>query len=251
MSLKVAVASNKGAVKKKNQDSSIVMVGNGSRGEEVLLAAVCDGMGGLSFGELASRTMTAALKKWFANEYPVLRDDIQIEDSITEMIQNVNDELVRYGKERNKQCGTTAVIALIRNETNYLIVNIGDSRAYKFGSRTIRLTKDQTFVQREIDAGRMTYEQAAKDARRSILLQCIGVNEDVVPVFTYGKKQKNEAILLCSDGFRHKLTEAEMAEMFTDEVFANEKTMRDLCEQCIQLNISRGERDNITAILIR
>ena len=72
------------------------------------------------------------------------------------------------------------------------------------------LTKDQTFVAREIAAGRMTPEEAKTDPRRSVLLQCVGASAEVRPDFLKGKLQKDAIYLICSDGFRHQISEQEI-----------------------------------------
>lgn len=95
-------------------------------------------------------------------------------------------------------------------ENQYYIIHVGDSRVYLINDKVNLLTHDQTFVAREIAAGRMTKEQAKTDSRRSVLLQCVGASPVVEPEFLSGTIQKNAVYMLCSDGFRHQITEEEM-----------------------------------------
>lgn len=113
-----------------------------------MLAVICDGMGGLSQGELASATVVRGFADWFVRELP----------------------------------------GLIRQ----------------------RETEDQSYVAREVKRGNMTLEQARTDTRRNVLLQCIGASAEVMPELKEGKIKFGNTYLLCSDGFRHELTEEEM-----------------------------------------
>lgn len=75
----------------------------------------------------------------------------------------------------------TTVTALLLTESRYYIINVGDTRAYEITDRVKLLTKDQTVVEREVDLGNITPEEAEFDSRRSVLLQCVGASDDVYP----------------------------------------------------------------------
>ena len=96
----------------------------------------------------------------------------------------------------------------------------------------------------------MTPEQAAKDNRRNVLLQCIGVNERFEVQFLEGQFDTGDGVLLCSDGFRHVITEAEMYGHLKREYRRDEATMKRQLVTLVELNKQRQETDNISAILI-
>ena len=98
-------------------------------------------------------------------------------------------------------------------ENQYVIVHVGDSRVYQIDSALNQLTTDQTFVAREVSKGNMTIEQAKVDKRRNLLLQCVGASKVVEPQVLLGTTKKG-AYMLCSDGFRHEITEEEIYESF-------------------------------------
>jgi serine/threonine protein phosphatase PrpC len=113
-----------------------------------------------------------------------------------------------------------------------------------------QLTKDQTFVAREVAAGRMTEEQAEVDSRRSILLQCIGASPVVEPDFIRGYVEENATYLLCSDGFRHKITPEEIMDKLAPYAAGDEEAMKKGCEYLTELVKYRKETDNITVLTI-
>ena len=113
-----------------------------------------------------------------------------------------------------------------------------------------QMTTDQTFVAREVSRGTMTAEQAKKDKRRNLLLQCVGASKVVEPQIICGRVEKG-AYMLCSDGFRHEITEVEMYESLNPINLMNRDAMHSNTRYLIWQVKSRGERDNISVILIK
>lgn len=240
-----------GISKSINQDSILIkhaMVD----GEEVLMAIVCDGMGGLSKGELASATVVKLFSRWFDEEMPyeVGRSDLTaVGSKWALLLKNVNGRMLEYSKKHGGSLGTTFSGILLIND-QYVIVHVGDSRVYQIGSYVNQLTTDQTFVAREVDNGTMTLEQAKTDKRRNMLLQCVGASTVVNPQIICGKAQKG-VYMLCSDGFRHEITENEMYERFNSVLLKDKKTMHEHARYLIECAKARQESDNISVILIK
>ena len=115
----------------------------------------------------------------------------------------------------------------------------------------IPLTRDQSFVQMEIDAGRMTKEQALTSSMRSVLLYCIGANEAVQPDFYTGVFGSGELFLLCSDGFVHTVPENEMFNYLDPDDLSDETGMLTAAAVLTEMIKQRQETDNISAILIK
>ena len=113
-----------------------------------------------------------------------------------------------------------------------------------------QLTTDQTFIAREISRGTMTLEQAKTDKRRKLLLQCVGASEVVDPQVLCGKVEKG-AYMLCSDGFRHEITEEEMYQSLNPINLMNKQAMHNNTIYLIEQVKSRKEKDNISVILIK
>jgi serine/threonine protein phosphatase PrpC len=172
-----------------------------------------------------------------------------LKEQWTDIAVRKNEQLKAYGEERGIMIGTT-LSAMLMYEDKYYIIHVGDSRVYELTSELNQLTQDQTFVAREIAAGRMTPEQAETDSRRSILLQCIGASPVVEPDFIRGYIEETATYLLCSDGFRHKITPEEMLEKLGPAAAVDEATMKQGCEYLTELVKYRKETDNITVLLI-
>lgn len=240
-----------GISKKTNQDSVLLKHVNSGVGE-ILLAIICDGMGGLSKGELASATVIRAFSKWFDEELPyeLERLDLQvIGGKWSLMIKDINIKILEYGQRNGFSLGTTFTGMLIVND-QYLIGHVGDTRAYHIDTSIKQLTTDQTFIAREISRGALTLEQAKNDKRRNMLLQCVGASEKVEPDMLIGTCKKG-AYMLCSDGFRHKISEEEIYESINSINLVNKEVMHANVKYLIEQDKIRQEKDNISVILIK
>lgn len=243
-----------GNTKKTNQDSFTVKVINSPMGK-LAFAIMCDGMGGLAKGEVASASVVTAFDKWVKENLPNMTKEQLTEKFIrqewTDLLVGYNEKIKIYGKKSGVNLGTTATVLLL-SEDNYYIANVGDTRAYEmtYEGKCI-LTKDQTVVAREVEQGILTEEQAHTDPRRSVLLQCIGASDKVYPEFFFGQAQKDAVYMLCTDGFRHEITFDEIYEYLCPEQMTEENKMRDNIATLINMDKQRNERDNISVVAVR
>ena len=239
-----------GNVKDTNQDSVLIKHAMTEDGE-VLMAVICDGMGGLAHGELASATVVRAFDKWFDEELPRELEHIDMQIlglKWSNMLKDLNQKILQYSSN-SKAMGTTFSGILFIGQA-YLIVHVGDSRVYQIGTGLHQLTEDQTYVAREIRNGNMTEEQAKQDRRRNMLLQCVGASKRVEPQVLSGTTKRG-AYMLCSDGFRHEVSPAELYESLNPMNLSNKQTMHSKARYLIDLVKSRRERDNISVVLIK
>ena len=216
---------------------------------------MCDGMGGLSNGEYASAVVVNAFTSWFMNELPrALANNVVDLYSITERWKQIvidqGEKILQYGQDTGCSLGTTITALLIIND-KFVNIHVGDSRLYRVSDSMHQLTKDQTVAQFEIEHNRMTVEQAENDRRSSILLQCVGASKVIEPFVQVGTVAPNEAYMLCSDGFRHLISNDEMYSFLAPQILTDENVMKNNLVSLVELNKSRGERDNITALLIK
>lgn len=244
--------SDVGISKSTNQDSVLIKHATCDLGE-VLMAIVCDGMGGLSKGELASAAVIRTFNKWFDNELPFELENVDmnvIGAKWSLLLKELNVNILEYSQSIGEEgMGTTfSGILFVGNE--YVIVHVGDSRIYHISSRLEQLTLDHTFIAREISKGTMTIEQAKTDKRRNLLLQCVGASKVVEPDVLTGRTNKG-VYLLCSDGFRHEITETEMFESLNPINLMNKEAMHSNAKYLIEQVKTRGEKDNISVILIK
>lgn len=251
MRFMVTANTDAGTVKAVNQDSLLVKHGVYPQGE-LLLAVVCDGMGGLAKGELASAMGIRIASRWFEEELPYELGHLDLQalgEKWSLMLKALNRRLQEYGKQRGITMGTTFTGILFVND-RYVITHVGDTRIYHIGSRLKQLTKDQTYVAREIQRGAMTEEQARTDRWRNMLLQCVGASEGLEPEVLFGRREKG-VYLLCSDGFRHELSEREMYDFLNPAHLANKESMESNTRYLMEQVKQRRETDNISVILIK
>lgn len=251
--------SDVGIKKSTNQDSVLIKEASTDIGR-VLLGVVCDGMGGLAKGEVASATLIRAFSCWFEEELPFLLyneehkiqeiDFSELQRNWNELVDSVNRKISDYSAGFHAACGTTLVAVLLVGK-HYYIINVGDSRAYLIRETMKLLTKDQTFVQREMDEGRMTEQEAKTHPQRNVLLQCVGASNIVIPDFFEGTFESGDVFMLCSDGFRHMITEEEFMKILSPEKLKQENDMQNAAIYCTELNKQRKESDNISVILIK
>lgn len=240
-----------GISKDTNQDSVLLKHAKCNVGE-VLLAVICDGMGGLSKGELASATVIREFSKWFEEELPYELENLDMQIVGAKwalMMKDLNVRILEYGQKIGASIGTTFTGLLIVND-QYLVGHVGDTRVYHINTAVRQLTTDQTFVAREIQRGTLTLEQAKTDKRRNMLLQCVGASEKVEPDIMQGVCREG-IYMLCSDGFRHEITDAEIYKFLNPRNCGERDAMRVNVRYLIEENKRRKEKDNISVVLIR
>ncbi len=251
MKILTAYCTDAGTVKKVNQDALLIKTAE-YEGMEIAFMCVCDGMGGLSMGEYASRQLIYKFANWFDEQFESILEGEDWQHDImnqwVDLLENVNIELQKYGDEKGIKLGTTCTAMLIIDR-KYYIIHIGDSRVYEIKNDIIQITQDHTLVAREVAMGRLTEEEARTDSRRSVLLQCIGATKDITPHFLTGEAGSPATYILCSDGFRHTISSQEIYEGFSPDKMRTEEAMEKVCKEFVELNKLRHERDNITVIV--
>ena len=239
-----------GTHRKTNQDGLLVKHAV-YENMEVLLAIICDGVGGLSQGELASATAIRTFSRWFEEVLPFELEEFDmkiVRDKITLLIKDTNARLSEYGERTNEKLGTTFSSILLIGR-HYLIHHVGDSRIYRIGSLIQQLTSDQTFVEREVSQGRLSREKAKSDKRRNFLLQCVGVSKTVEPQILCGDISAGD-YLLCSDGFYHTISDAEVLKAFGQGQSRKKEFAKRNVRMLIDTAKRRGEADNISVIVV-
>ncbi len=243
-----------GIKKKNNQDSLAIKIADTPDGK-VIFSLVCDGMGGLAKGEVASKEVITAFCDWFDNQFVEMIENRSFSENSLQyqwmrLAVEQNERIKAYGEQQGFMLGTT-ISAILIYMGKFYILHVGDSRVYEITNGIRQLTSDQTLVAREIAAGRLTPEQAETDSRRSVLLQCIGASPVVEPDFIKGDVIPGAHYMICSDGFRHKITPEEMIERLGPANCVDEKSMKEGCVFLTELVKYRKETDNVTVVLIK
>ncbi len=251
----VATYLDAGPGKRVSQDGLCVRRAALPDGDEVIMAAVCDGMGGLQQGELASTECICALAAWFDEAYlrlpAYLREGFgPIREQLLGVLQGVHVRLLDFAQRERIALGTTAAVFLGMGD-RFLSVNVGDTRIYACGNALSRLTQDHSLVAREIARGRITEEEARRHPQRNVLTQCIGQGSGIAPAVTEGRLQGDMSVLLCSDGYWQKVLDREMEERLSLLRTVDRGVMTDLLFKTAAACRARGETDDISGVLIR
>lgn len=212
------------------------------------LIGVCDGVGGLSKGDVASSFVRDEFVSWFKEEGESLlalcKKDLA--GALLKKTVEVNKKL--YSKGKGKMASTLSLIYFKKN--GYVAVQVGDSRAYLMqGKDGIQVTKDQTVLQKEIDEGKIREEDAdPKDRKMHTLLQAMGAEKSVKPDVYIGRMANEFSFFLCTDGCVNRVSNKEIIDTVTDAAYESEK---EKIVAIMKRAIGRGEKDNVTGIIVK
>lgn len=255
MKFESALWTDIGVERETNQDSMCIKHALTEQGE-ILMGVVCDGMGGLELGELASAEVVRAFDNWFETELPGMLSLPDYRDEIRyrweRIIQEQNQNILEYGREHRITLGTTVTAMLFFPDGQYILAHAGDTRAYRITNWSAELlTQDHTLVAQMVRDGRITEAQADNHPDRNVLVRCIGVSRSVRPDILCDCAQADECYLLCSDGFRHEVSRDEFQRNFAPDVVRDESELTRRLEHMTRVNIERGEMDNVSALVIK
>ena len=223
-----------------------------SLSEKGALLVVCDGMGGMNAGEVASAIAVNTIKKWFDAER--LTDEILSNDKLRlQYIQDAiqaADEAIKQDSKQNPEhegMGSTIVLAWLLGKKVY-VGWCGDSRAYRYNSKTglVRLSHDHSYVQELVDAGKLTEELAFDHPDNNIITRSLGDPRGKAQPDTRVFDLANEdIILLCSDGLCGCLRDKQIETVISN----NQTSMRQLRDALWQADEAAGWHDNVTIVL--
>lgn len=232
LSLRFAAGSHKGMIREGNEDS-------GYAGPRLL--AIADGMGGQAAGEVASSEVISTLVQ--------LDDDVPGSDILTSLgtaVQRANDQLRMMVEEDPQLEGMgTTLTALLWTGQRLGLVHVGDSRAYLLRDGVLtQITQDHTWVQRLVDEGRITEEEATTHPQRSLLMRALGSGDHVEPDLSIREVRAGDRYLICSDGLSGVVSHQTM-----EETLASYQGPQETIQDLIQLALRGGGPDNITCIV--
>jgi protein phosphatase len=217
-------------------------------GEKGSLLVVADGMGGAAAGEVASAMATKVIYEHMTERWGKDNDATpqQFAYRLKEAVEEANAKIHAYAREHpeSKGMGTTTTAVGILGDHLYL-TQVGDSRCYLVrGGTGVQLTKDQSLMQRLVDAGELTEEEAEKSERRNIILQALGPDARVRVDLTHQEVRRGDIIVMCSDGLSGQVRRNEIA-----EVAMQHADPAEACAQLIEMANARGGPDNITVVV--
>ncbi len=234
-----------------NQDHFIVK----KYADDVLLAVVCDGMGGAAGGSVAS----SHAAETFLREVDGAQDAYPLfegldEDALAHILVSAAEEAnhIVYKMAQSDEAligmGTTLVGCLVL-PGRICSVNVGDSRLYMdAGDGLVQVTKDHSYVQYLVDMGKMTREEAKASGKKNIITRAVGTERTVDVDFYVNEAEGDVKLLLCSDGLTNHVDEETLGRLL--DAASSEEGIQGACEEMIAEANRGGGRDNITAVAI-
>ncbi|GAA2523438.1 Stp1/IreP family PP2C-type Ser/Thr phosphatase [Streptomyces levis] len=232
LSLRFAAGSHKGMIREGNEDS-------GYAGPRLL--AIADGMGGAAAGEVASSEAISTIV--------ALDDDVPGSDILTSLgtaVQRANDQLRSMVEDDPQLEGMgTTLTALLWTGQRLGLVHVGDSRAYLLRDGVLtQITQDHTWVQRLVDEGRITEEEATTHPQRSLLMRALGSGDHVEPDLSIREVRAGDRYLICSDGLSGVVSHQTL-----EDTLASYQGPQETVQNLIELALRGGGPDNITVIV--
>ena len=207
---------------------------------------VCDGMGGVRGGNVASELAAEAIAEVFTAEYRAEMDGAEVREMMIRAVYAGNERVLRRAEEEPSLRGMgTTVVGVIAAKNVLHVVHVGDSRCYLKNANGIKqITTDHSFVQQLVERGAITPEEARVHPQRNLITRVVGVHEDVECDYGSINFEQGDLALSCSDGLSNYL-EKDTLSFFTKN-YKGEK----LAEELIHFANDKGGSDNITAALI-
>lgn len=228
-----------GVIRSGNEDNYLMVPDRG-------VFIVADGMGGHAAGEVASEMAVRIIARELGDISRVTNTEAS--DLIRNSIIRANSTIFqRTLSEQDKRgMGTTATAMVIIGD-NYLIGQVGDSRAYLLRDGTlVQLTKDHSYVQEQVDAGYLSPEEARTHPYSNVITRCVGANVDVTPDVYSGTLQAGDVYLLASDGLTGMIEDEDLMGLM-EKV----REPQQLADELVDEANRRGGLDNVTVIVIR
>ncbi|MFN2567029.1 MAG: Stp1/IreP family PP2C-type Ser/Thr phosphatase [Gemmatimonadaceae bacterium] len=219
-------------------------------GERGSLFMVADGMGGAAAGEIASAMAVDVVLRelerlWISAPR---HDPAAFAQALKRATAAANAEINAFATQHPEYrgMGTTATIAGLLGDTLYL-AQVGDSRAYLIRDGVARqITKDQSLMQKLVEAGELTEEEAEQSERRNIILQALGPEASVKVDLTHQVVRRGDVLVLCSDGLSGQVGKDEIARIVSEE-----HDLVAVCKRLVDRANENGGPDNITVIAAR
>ena len=238
----VGAKSDKGPVRSANEDA--YWVSHTETPTELgALYIVADGVGGQEAGDVAANKATEIISKAF---YEHRQAGLEIEVALERAIRTANQVIFDLAQTRGGgKMGCTVVTAVLHNGYLY-VAHVGDARAYfLMGDQLKRLTRDDTWVQKQVEANVLTPQEAANHELRNVVTQVLGNKEEIEVHLTHPVEiYSNDVFLLCSDGLHDPLNFQAILGLLRG------KSAQAAAEDLVQASIDAETHDNVTAVVV-
>ncbi len=247
MRLRAVGISDTGKVRSSNEDCFGIDLANN-------VVIVADGMGGHSYGEIASRIAVKTIQDFISrtadqdSTWPFAYDArIQHHSNRLQMAIRIAQDKIRKAiekEERLRGMGTTVVSMMLKGNVA-VIAHVGDSRAYRFRDGKLELlTSDHTWVNEQIALGNLSEEQAREHPFRNVVTKALGGEGYVSVDVREETVVPGDLFLLCSDGLTGMLEDKEI-----EDYLAKDASLEEKCKMLVDAANERGGTDNVTVVL--
>lgn len=240
--MKIVAKTDTGKVRSSNQDSYAA----GELPNGVAWAVVCDGMGGVAGGNVASTTAVKIISEQITSKYRAGMSSNSIRNMLFTAITAANISVYEIGCSNEELFGMgTTVVACVLSDNEAYIAHAGDSRAYILRKNALeQLTRDHSMVQDLVETGKITADEAKIHPRKNIITRALGVDEDIKIDFCVEPLDENEALLICTDGLTNYVDIEEIKTITATGSFY------DYAERLVKKANENGGGDNITVVAL-
>jgi protein phosphatase len=233
-----AAVSDRGRKRPSNEDAYGYSV-------EAGVYVVCDGMGGAAAGEIASSLAVDEILRLLKQRK---KSESQLPDAAQNAISAANEAIFSRAQrnQRFNGMGTTLVV-MVTQDQHVWILNIGDSRCYRFRKGSLeQLTIDHSLVEEQVRMGRMTPNEALHSQWKNVITRALGTQSQVTPDVFELEAEPGDIFLLCSDGLTRELADATIENLLKGDL-----PLEGLAARLVDAAKKAGGHDNITCLLVR
>lgn len=237
--MEIAAKTHVGLVRENNEDFYVYDADQG-------LFVVADGIGGHNAGEVASTLACNIVQDYIVRYYEDYNDKLPL--LISKAFEKANKAVYMKSFEDSQfeGMGTTMTLGIIQGGVMY-VGHVGDSRMYIIRERIMeQITKDHTLVNELLKNGTITKEESLKHPQRNIITKAIGSSEKLVVDIFETEVEKNDVLMLCSDGLTDYVTDEEISVIYNDS-----ESIDELCDRLVTAAIESGGNDNITVMAVQ
>ncbi|MEE4312994.1 MAG: Stp1/IreP family PP2C-type Ser/Thr phosphatase [Desulfofustis sp.] len=205
---------------------------------------VADGVGGAAAGEVASALFVDSVATNLSGRKLATEDDAAV--AIKEIFLEANAAIITHATRHPDRAGMacTAEILILLSQ-RFVLGHVGDSRTYRFRDGClVRLTRDHSFVQQQLDLGRISEAEAKTHRYRNVIVRAVGSDESLDVDIIRGAAQSGDIFLLCSDGLTDMVAEHDIAACLADG-----QELKDAVAYLVERANAAGGKDNITVVL--
>ena len=234
-----------GKVRRENQDVFKILYDE-DKGVAVLV--VCDGMGGANAGTVASNVAIESFMHHIGKYIERIGSESEIVDKMANAVIAANKAVFEKSTEEEQYAGMGSTLtAVISTTDGEVVVNVGDSRVYHVTKSAIKqITKDHSVVEDMITRGDITRAEARRHPNKNLITRALGTKHFEQPDTFKIKIEPGDYALLCSDGLSNVVFESEI--LFE---LQHSKSVRESCEKLIEMALTRGAPDNVTAVIFK